>query len=225
MKRKNNPELVLADYTCHKIRKHKGNYSKDFNFIGAISVKRMLFGNDFGVFIEYKDSVAIVFAGSDDLDDWKDNIDCNKVDVGEDIWIHEGFYDSSKKFFSTIGTYLSKLNKKIFVYGHSKGGAIAKIVSWYLATKLKYKVNCITFGAPRVGGRTFRESFNLATIWCLQVRLKKDPVWKLPLHIMGYKSVGQLMYLRSAPWNYLPGMGIAVHLSYHKRIGKLYESK
>jgi len=211
---------------CEQVRKGKdGKYHSVIPNSDILTP--MTHGNDFGIFTHLKDGrTVIAISGADDLDDWMDNINALFIELKKGVSVHKGFYESAMKFLDQILSFLTGDEKELYITGHSKGGAIAKLLAYLLARK-GVKINCVVYGAPRVGNRRLKEAINFLPIYLTQVRNWQDPVWKLPLLLMGYKTVGHIKYLRAKGWYFipLPGIGIKVHLDYHKNIRRLYESE
>lgn len=76
--------------------------------------------------------------------------------------VHSGFYDSVKNISSGVINELISFrnqvpNGKVFITGHSKGGAMAQIFAELVAQHgfTKEQIEVITFGAPKVGNKAF----------------------------------------------------------------------
>ena len=110
--------------------------------------------------------------------------------------VHAGFLSSYKALHERITSELSHRLASfdsIVVTGHSLGGAIATIAVPILKNLFRFKeIDCITFGAPRVGNKRFGESFRQAVRSALRFVTESDPVAKLPPK--GY------YYHVSSPW-------------------------
>ena len=83
------------------------------------------------------------------------------------IYLHTGFHRTAEIIADDL---LSRLKEdyKVCVTGHSLGGAVAVIVSWYL-DYAKFNVKeCITFGQPKVtdshGNRAMRDKIKLTRV-------------------------------------------------------------
>ena len=103
------------------------------------------------------------FRGSESLPDWLTNLQAVK-DPGP--WrrteVHEGFQDaffvSALKIGQAIGE--KRRNQQVWVTGHSLGGALAVILA---ATLLENNIpvqGLYTFGAPRVGDKSFAKQLD-----------------------------------------------------------------
>lgn len=79
-------------------------------------------------------------------------------------------------------------NHKIVVTGHSLGGALATLASYYFALDPEFAkqtpITCINFGAPRVGGYKFSQAIHalqeMKLLRILRVVNKSDSVTTLP---------------------------------------------
>jgi hypothetical protein len=77
------------------------------------------------------------------------------------VAVHSGFYHAYSKLASQLEKRLAEIpNKPIYLTGHSLGGALALVASAALAGRPEFgdRIAAVyTFGAPRVGKRTFSE--------------------------------------------------------------------
>jgi triacylglycerol lipase len=81
----------------------------------------------------------------------------------------------------------------IFITGHSKGAAEAEL---FAARCPGFVAGVYLFGCPRVGNRAFRNQYD-AVLYEETFRIvnQDDIVPRVPGVLMGYKHVGQLMFL------------------------------
>jgi len=83
------------------------------------------------------------------------------------IKIHSGFHTTSEGIADDLLTRLDK-GYKVYVTGHSLGGASALVVSWYLDHANFDVAECITFGQPKVtdshGIRKMRDKIKLTRV-------------------------------------------------------------
>lgn len=186
-----------------------------------------------------KDEVIIAFrgtlpypAGSGDqsaqqlaIQDWLNDADYAS-DADPDLGtVHRGFRDAfynlwpgilkQIKTWQTAGTLGPEV--KVYVTGHSKGGALAMLAALKLkADKLLAVTEADTFGAPRVGGADFAAKYAAAGIPDNRYENDGDVVPHVPLsqaelallpllqHVMAfsgnqpgnYVSVGQLRFIK-----------------------------
>lgn len=116
--------------------------------------------NDTQLFVASKgDHTIISFRGTASVTDWIRNFDArmtNKPSYGK---IHAGFYSAYQFIKDDLMAILNGLpdTQKIWVTGHSLGGALASICIAELASSKKDQImGCYTYGQPRVGNRSFR---------------------------------------------------------------------
>jgi len=138
---------------------------------------------------EGKKRVMVVFRGAITTSDWgaatdntlqrtpnpvKDNFKGKKAYIK----FHRGFflylfrrrkdtetckYDEIITVVDRYGRQIADDNYEVFVTGHSLGGALATVFSFFASTEERFiksgPIKCITFGAPMVGGYAFADSF------------------------------------------------------------------
>lgn len=102
---------------------------------------------------------VLCFRGTQQVRDWSTNIRISpqpivnpKTGEGTIGNMHKGFHDAFISAESEIRARLVLSNVKdlpLYVTGHSLGGALAVVATWYLSSKTL--AACYTFGAPRVG--------------------------------------------------------------------------
>jgi hypothetical protein len=109
-------------------------------------------------------------------------------------WVHTGFRAHARKILPDLVAYISKHpSKKIYITGHSLGGAMAL----YIAQELEWlgynEILLFTYGAPRLGNRSYVK--NIKTVQHYRFVNGNDPVPNLPPAIFGYKHHGNLHYI------------------------------
>lgn len=120
---------------------------------------------------------TIVVAGSDDFRDWAHNLDYRGSNVyGEDY--HKGFLMHSalvRSALLSMERYLPRnwRDKPVYLYGHSLGGAVAKMLPMMMDLNVR---EIVTFGAPQCSSEVYPQAHNL-----LEYRVAGDPVPHLPL--------------------------------------------
>lgn len=139
--------------------------------------------------------VAIVFAGSDGINDWMDDIDITQEPIGptfkpinRDAWVHSGFnnvlfekriYEKTDMYDRIKKSMLQVLERegdeyKITLAGHSLGGALSVLAGAALSHQMpdrEYTV--INFGCPRQGGKHFHTWSN---------KMENLNVWRFVYH-------------------------------------------
>jgi len=121
--------------------------------------------------------------------------------------IHRGFFN----IFNSIKDDLKQLinnaqlmnnvdnkNIKIYITGHSLGGALA-ILSADFLMNYKFSVDVYTFGSPRMGSFKFKKDFeqklDATNSSCFRLGRWNDVIVYLPPKFMEYKHVGVLIKL------------------------------
>lgn len=84
---------------------------------------------------------------------------------GKNVEIHKGFYKALRavypKLLKKVRLHMKGGNKKLWVTGHSLGGALAHIAAYRLAKSSKIKVQGVhTYAAPRVGNTFWQIMYN-----------------------------------------------------------------
>lgn len=143
------------------------------------------FTND-SVIITYDqqlEALVIAIRGSDkEWKDWRSNFRfiSKKTPYGK---CHRGFYNSAKKMLASLENII-KLYKdvsKVYITGHSRGGAIGVALSELLSME----VTLVTFGSPRV----FKKDSKLTTK-TTRVFHEDDIVTKNPWEWLGFRHYG-----------------------------------
>ncbi len=104
--------------------------------------------------------VYIVFKGTSNNKDVKQDLNRDLVEISSGIMVHEGMYNSYKSvqpiIMETLASY--KNYNRIISTGHSLGAGFATINTYYLLDNEK-RVECYTYGCPRVGNYNFAKLF------------------------------------------------------------------
>lgn len=107
---------------------------------------------------------------------------------------HRGFHQAWRAIESDVLKWIYKLPKearRLIISGHSLGGALA-ILSGFEMSKEDIQIHSIiTFGAPRVGGRDFRDGYKHLDEITWRVEFGTDLVTRIPPWWLGYCHVGQ----------------------------------
>lgn len=114
---------------------------------------------------EHSDDIIIAFRGTADLRNWLTDLDCMFVEWGAGVLIHAGFAVALKSVRDKINEIVfapGYKSKRIWVTGHSLGGALAKLFAFETAFDMGRKTisGIYTFGQPRVGNAAFRDFYN-----------------------------------------------------------------
>ena len=108
-----------------------------------------------------------------DMRFWKD--DGLTDHWGTDVNLHRGFKDAAMFIFEDIEDNY-KLEKTVYLTGHSLGGAIAQIIGLWLDVR-GHNVQIYTFGSPKVSTSFFGSKPSH-----YRVALRNDPVPFVPMY-------------------------------------------
>ena len=109
---------------------------------------------------------VVVFRGTQQIRDWLTNLDATKTPVVSDRGerkdvlgnVHKGFKRAFLSVRDQINEHLDDERElPLFVTGHSLGGALATLATWY--ERGDRLAACYTFGAPRVGDGGLTDRF------------------------------------------------------------------
>ena len=111
-------------------------------------------------------NLAVVFRGSESIKDWYYDLQILKHKYKDKIWIHSGFYNqlhSDNIHLCIINKVRSILDEypdyKVFVTGHSLGGALATLFGYILAHEIDNFITVVSFASPRIGNYHWKKSF------------------------------------------------------------------
>jgi len=147
----------------------------------------------FGFVAANANHLVLAFRGTDDPLDWMTNLRVRMVDWDQGQ-VHKGFARSLDSVWSQVDQYVGQLyqSQRIWVCGHSLGGALATLASQRLRGKQKPEAT-YTFAQPRVGDATFQKRFKGVLKRFVNNR---DIAPHLPPRtISGYQHVGDLQFL------------------------------
>lgn len=149
--------------------------------------------------VEHQDYICIAFRGTNEIEDWIDNINAFSVKelFGE---FHRGFYNSVQDLWQeidkTVKKFQSEHSRPIFITGHSLGGAMATVAAAKLIHEDKPFTSVYTFGQPRALTRDTSRLFNAE---CkgryFRFHNNNDIVTRVPARLMGYSHVGTYLYI------------------------------
>jgi hypothetical protein len=143
-------------------------------------------------------SIFIGFRGSSNIQNWISNIKIILIHPYADnsIAVDKGFYDLYDILKPDVMSIISDMTRKyatnkLFITGHSLGGALATICSFdIMYNEFPYDISyLITFGSPRVGNVYFSDYFNAYSIYSKRITHNYDIVPHVPEEFLGYKHV------------------------------------
>lgn len=169
-------------------------------------------------FLAMDDSdIFIAFRGTDDIKDMITDINILMV-KGYGGRVHKGFADALESVWSRVQSALKlfqkeKPNAKIWVTGHSLGGALAILCGQRLVAEKWIKpeqVAVFTFGQPRVGDKAFADNYP-ANLCRFYHRYDIVPAVPPPELTPDFIHVGQHLWLsgkagvlQEKPFNWVP---------------------
>lgn len=149
--------------------------------------------------VSNKEEIVIAFRGTEpkEFSDIKADLNAfpDKPNNGQGL-VHNGFQEEVNKVWPDIEKALTKMkteNKRIFVAGHSLGGAMTTIAVSRLCCTEYEPTAFYTYGSPRVGTRKFVKSF--AHIPHFRHVNNNDLVTCVPFAAMGYRHHSQPRYI------------------------------
>lgn len=170
--------LTKGDTTDNAVLKQAlsmGNFKlKGALYCSQSFVRSGFFAHDTQGYVAYRDAdpatgglglVVVCFRGTQQLRDWLTNINLEKAEVWSQKdpdkllgHFHLGFHDAYKSVENQILDHLVGLESlPLYITGHSLGGALATIATWYLPGE--NLAACYTFGAPRCGDRAMQARY------------------------------------------------------------------
>lgn len=154
--------------------------------------------------------VVIAFRGSERVEDWLTDIWFRKK-PGPWGNVHAGFLRSWRLIKDELKGHLQQFrnhNQKVWITGHSLGGAMAVVAAASLHQERACPVNGVyTFGQPRVGDWEFLRAYHQSPLAKCTYRVVNDDdkVTRVPPQELGFHHVGQLWYInRNNELNMIP---------------------
>ncbi|XP_065179906.1 uncharacterized protein LOC135810344 [Sycon ciliatum] len=122
--------------------------------------------------------------------------------------VHRGFYNAYMALRSRVWDLVRRgramyRTSRVYVTGHSMGGALAVLAALDLKVNRRMDVRMINFGAPRVGSPCFARYYSQRLTNSLRIAHKWDPVTLVPLVLQGYHHVPRYHNDRSSLANHL----------------------
>lgn len=130
------------------------------------------------------------FTGTFYMDEWAKDAEEKQVAPADlqnyqnGILMHEGFYTIYKSMLSEIrgASKFLKPGSKLYITGHSLGGAMATTCAFDLAS---YKPTVYSFASPRVFNQAGAEQYNKMLPYSYRVYNTEDIVTSVPLPVEG----------------------------------------
>jgi hypothetical protein len=188
-------------------------------------------------FLQKKNNDIIVcFRGTDSLNDVLYNGMIFRVsfileNVKKYPKVHFGFLSQFNSIKKKISEFFSQQKdfKNIYFIGHSLGGALATIASVFYGQHFYQKVihgkifiNCITFGAPRVGDKCFGKIFRMIIHEQKRFVNCKDVISKIPSSIRFHHTNKKIKLHGSSDFCSYPKLENHSIESYIKNLKKKY---
>eukprot|EP01080_Neovahlkampfia_damariscottae_P010684 gene10684-3305_t len=176
---------VLKPWNCFWCKKTKPvKYVTHFDFKDSLA---------FGFIAQTATHIILVFRGTRHLHipGWVSNINAFRVNYphAPKASVHKGFWNSYKEVHTKVYNTIKSLpsNKKIWIIGHSRGGALGLLSAVELSRLgLKNRIELMTFGKPRVGNKEFSNYVKKTVQQHYRVVNKKDIVSRIPPRFTGY---------------------------------------
>ena len=172
---------------------HDGTRAKkEVNKIGFNNYK--FFDNDGAQchIFENSEHIIIAFRGTEpkQMSDVKADLLAIKRKSKTEGRVHMGFKLELRKLWSSIeGVLQRNKSKKLWITGHSLGGAMATLC----ASRLEEREPILyTYGSPRVGGKEFCDGMQVTHYRFVN---NNDIVTGVPFWLMGYRHHGDLQYI------------------------------
>jgi predicted lipase len=154
------------------------------------------------------DAVYCIFRGSNSLKDWYYDLTTNKIELQDGIKIHWGFYEqlhNHKCYDSMLKAMISyainiEINK-IYITGHSLGGALATLFAYELSKEMNKEITLVTFASPKIGNEKWVSAFDgIEKIVHVRVVNEQDPIPKSPIY--NYYHCGEELFLESGEFHW-----------------------
>lgn len=206
------PEMwTYAEYVSHRfVRNIQGGKYYEPLIDGTVFLYVPFINDeDFAVIMETPDKIIIVFSGTKNCRAWISNFD--PYPLGQGI-IHDGFYtawsfykDAFDRFFRenffVKAKDFSGIKKKLYITGHSRGGALASLCARHFSKNRRKESICYTFGAPAQGTLDYIRQYNEMYIDHTRVVNGYDVVPTMPPRNLGFYHQASLIHLSQPRWH------------------------
>ncbi len=171
---------------------------------------------DRGFISSDQDSVVVAFSGTANLEDVLTDFEAwqSPYPLGKNNgYVHAGFCREFLGVYKEVRAVLQwecMQNKKVYVVGHSLGGAVAVQLGLAIALDLNKVPTVVTYGCPRVGDKQFARLFKTMVPESIRVVLDNDIVPEVPRwdyrHVHGKIHIdndGRTVGAIRAAWSWL----------------------
>jgi pimeloyl-ACP methyl ester carboxylesterase len=163
------------------------------------------------------DDLWIAFCGTNDAEDWFDNLDARKEPAMSGS-VHAGFNQSLDEVWTVVLDLIAQRGwRNIHLVGHSMGGALATLAGSRLPGVTAWvDLRIITFGQPRCGDRRWAADMNmLFPKNYLRVSNAGDPVPHLPTG-WRFRHAGREVYFNHH--------GVSISPTLRHRVGSAFQA-
>lgn len=136
-----------------------------------------------GAVLGFPDHCHVSVIGTNDRHDWLQNLNAD-LDDRDDFPMHRGFRESSELFYDALmrsGAPQLWAGRKLYLGGHSAGGAIAAAISSPVIAPQVCPDEVYTFGSPRVFSPKLAAKYATSGLPMYRFTMPGDPVPRLPL--------------------------------------------
>ena len=113
-----------------------------------------------------------------------------------DLKVHSGFHKEYLRYREQVLSQTQKHpNKRIYVSGHSLGGALASLTSLDIVAQTGRDVTLVTFGAPRVGNKAYQQLSDHLIPATYRVVINGDPIPRVPGSVLDYQHSGKVLQI------------------------------
>jgi len=167
-------------------------------------------GQCFSAYNKAANKIVGSFRGSDDIQDWINNIDTVKTSYPycSGCNVHAGFYRAYLNLVAGFRASIKNLKTKypsagVRIYGHSLGGAEAVHAAADIHVNLGITPEFVyTFGQPRVGDTAFHSWYGSVVCNHFRVTHGHDIVPHLPPQTLGFHHTALEEFYAANPPNY-----------------------
>ena len=134
----------------------------------------------------FHDHAHLVFCGTNDISDWAQNIN-TKLTTIDNFEVHSGFASQAEWMSREINRsdfYSLVEGKRLYIGGHSAGGAIAELMPIVSSRMLSSVDGVYTFGAPKSMARRSAAKYMAMPFKAYGFSMDGDPIPYVPLNLV-----------------------------------------